>query len=76
MKWGFDSSYAHLMENLRTSDKWQEEFPTPRVMDPDGWDRKNYQYSWFEELISEQEYKKRVCSSTCMNAYQGFKRKA
>jgi hypothetical protein len=37
-----------------------------RIMDPDGWDRSNYQYSWYEELIIESEFHKRVMLSTCM----------
>lgn len=30
-----------------------------KVLDPDGWDRKNYDYSWNEELITLEEYKNR-----------------
>jgi hypothetical protein len=50
----------------KTSAEWQVEFPNPQVLDPDGWDRKNYQYSWFEEKITKEEYDKRVMESTCM----------
>lgn len=50
---------------LKTSAEWQALHPNPMVMDPDGWDRKNYQYSWFEEKISYGEYKKRMIMSTC-----------
>ena len=32
----------------------------------DGWDRKNYQYSWFEEKISLSEFEKRLMKSTCL----------
>lgn len=39
---------------------------SPVVLDPDGWDRKNFQFSWFEELITEEEYEQRIMSSTCM----------
>jgi hypothetical protein len=35
------------------------------VMDPDGWDRKNYEASWAEE-ITEQEFNRRLLSSTCI----------
>ena len=35
-------------------------------MDPDGWDRQNFKYSWFEELITQQEFNIRVMSSTCI----------
>jgi len=52
-------------KELLTSHQWQLIHPDPLVMDPDGWDRKNYQYSWHEELITEEEYFNRVMSSTC-----------
>lgn len=34
------------------------------VLDPDGWDRSNFRYSWFEEKISYEEYLKRRSRST------------
>ena len=34
------------------------------VMDPDGWDRKNYDYSWNKEEISHEEFMKRLENST------------
>lgn len=51
---------------LRTSHEWQVVHYNKKVTDPDGWDRKDLQYSWYEELITEEEYKKRVAESTCM----------
>lgn len=51
-------------DNLRTSDQWEKIKPTIKVIDPDGWDRKNFNYSWFEELITEKEYDQRVLRST------------
>lgn len=50
----------------KTSQKWQEENTKTIVSDPDGWDRTNYQYSWFEEQITLEEYNSRVLQSTCM----------
>jgi len=50
---------------LKTSAEWQEEYPDVIVMDPDGWDRRNYQFSWYEEKISLIEYNKRLLTSTC-----------
>ena len=50
---------------LKTSQEWQEESDVI-VYDPDGWDRKNYQYSWFEEKISLSEFEKRLMKSTCL----------
>ena len=49
----------------KTSEEWQKECITLlQVIDPDGWDRKNYQFSWYEEKISKEEFFKRVWSST------------
>ena len=50
-------------EVLKTSENWQKEADVT-VIDPDGWDRINFQYSWFEEKISKQEFEKRVCYSS------------
>nr|DAP18921.1 MAG TPA: hypothetical protein [Crassvirales sp.] len=47
----------------KTSAQWQSLYPYPKVSDPDGWDRKNYDYS---------EYNIRVSNGTCMN-YCNFK---
>lgn len=48
---------------LKTSAEWQE-FHAFIVVDPDGWDRQNYQYSWFEETITWGEFKRRMFRST------------
>ena len=48
----------------KTSQEWQLEHPNLTVYDPDGWDRTNFQYSWYEELITYDEYQKRLMSST------------
>ena len=50
----------------KTSEEWQSIFPYPKVIDPDGWDRKNYDYSWKEEKITLEEYENRLSNSTCM----------
>lgn len=56
------------MKNSRIETlQWQSLYPYPKVLDPDGWDRKNYDYSWNEELITLEEYNIRVSNSTCMN---------
>jgi hypothetical protein len=51
-------------EELKTSEEWQNQFTSTKVLDPDGWDRKNYQYSWFEEKITLAEYESRLSRST------------
>ena len=64
-----------MKEQLKTSEEWypiiQERWKERDSMmfviyDPDGWDRRNYQYSWYEELITEAEFEKRILSSTCL----------
>lgn len=40
--------------------------PNPKVLDHDGWDRKNFDYSWKEEKITLEEYENRLSNSTCM----------
>lgn len=48
----------------KTSREWQELKPDFIVLDADGWDRSNFEYSWNEELITEEEYNKRLLYST------------
>ncbi len=54
---------------LRTSEDWQklvqQAYPLFLVLDPDGWDRENYQYSWHEELIDQRTFENRTAMSTC-----------
>lgn len=56
-----------MKEVKKTSAEWQKEYAYPRVLDPDGWDRKNYEYSWFKEKITKEEYDSRVLISTCIH---------
>ena len=50
---------------LKTSSQWCRLFKCV-VMDPDGWDRKNYEYSFNQELITEKEFRKRISNSTML----------
>jgi hypothetical protein len=56
-----------LKDELKSSQEWleeiQEKFPQVMVLDPDGWDRKNYQESW-NEPITKAEFEKRFARST------------
>jgi hypothetical protein len=56
-----------MMSELKSSQEWlkeiQEKFPEVMVLDPDGWDRKNYQESW-NEHITRAEFEKRFAMST------------
>jgi hypothetical protein len=55
-----------IYSGKRTSEEWQKLHPEIKIIDPDGWDRSNYQFSWFEELIEFDEYQQRLVESTCM----------
>lgn len=56
-----------LSHNLTaTSEQWYNQLHPDKkliVMDPDGWDRQNYQYSWFEEKITREEFDNRLLHS-------------
>lgn len=58
---------------MHTSEEWQQIYPSPKVLDPDGWNRKDFSYSWYQELIDEKEYHLRVIQSTCMWDVNGQK---
>ena len=62
------------MENIKRSSKeWYEIFYPNKeivILDPDGWDRSNWEYSWEKELIDEVEFKKRLLASTCMHHFE------
>lgn len=49
----------------KTSDEWLKSYPELTILDPDGWDRKNYDYSFYLEEITKEEFDNRVCYSTC-----------
>jgi len=55
---------------FKTSDKWAKILLSPGqlILDPDGWDRENFQFSFFEETISEEEFNRRMMFSTCILA--------
>ena len=57
------------METLRTSKEWYENlrgFYSIQIMDYDGWDRNNFGYSFNEELITSEEFDRRLEISTIM----------
>jgi hypothetical protein len=47
----------------KTSEEWNKLYNIT-ILDPDGWDRKNFYYSWYEEKITKDEFKRRVLEST------------
>lgn len=51
----------------KTSKEWYESVPSQfnlKILDPDGWDRKNLIYSFNEELITKAEFLDRLSDST------------
>ena len=55
------------MPEKKTSEEWDklDKYKEITVLDADGWDRKNFDYSWKEEQITEQEFNHRLAYSTC-----------
>jgi hypothetical protein len=52
---------------LKTSKEWWDSIPVEvglKILDPDGWDRQNFQYSFYEELITYSIFMSRLQSST------------
>jgi hypothetical protein len=51
----------------KTSQQWYDELRKTSnitIMDPDGWDRTNYKYSFTEELITKEKFDERLSRST------------
>ena len=56
-----NSIYAEDL--LRTSAEWIRNYDVV-LLDPDGWDRSNYDFSFNQEEITRLEFEKRLTSST------------
>lgn len=68
MCWRCDScpeewSFEEEGFELKTSEVWAKE-RGDTILDPDGWDRKDFDFSFHVELISLDEYERRVSLST------------
>ena len=52
---------------LKSAEEWlaTEEYSGLIVMDPDGWDRQNFEESWAEK-ITKDEFHARLMLSTCL----------
>ena len=56
-----------IQMETKTSKEWYDLVPSEyrlKILDPDGWDRSNFQFSFYEELITKDEFKKRISLST------------
>ena len=49
---------------LKTSKEWFRETKDLVIYDADGWDRSNFAYSFDEELITKDEFERRLMKST------------
>ena len=53
-----------MNKQYKSSEAWlRTNFNNVKILDPDGWDRKNFEESW-NELITEDEFMKRLMAST------------
>ena len=50
----------------KTSEEWNLSYRVV-ILDHDGWDRKNYEYSWFKEKITKKEFERRLMLSTILS---------
>lgn len=63
----------HIYEThpeCKTSEKWLAEIPSEykvQILDPDGWNRSNYEYSFKTECITKDEFRERLSRSTISN---------
>jgi hypothetical protein len=62
-----------MSDDLKSSAEWYEEIPKAygfKILDPDGWDRKRYDFSFNEEQITKSHFLMRVMYSTCKCSIQ------
>lgn len=55
----------------KTSEEWNKLYNI-KILDPDGWDRRNFNYSWYEEKITKEEFRDRVLQSTIEGVEGGY----
>lgn len=59
---------------LKTSEDWAKtELKDIQILDPDGWNRRDLQFSWYEELITREEFHRRLMQSTIMGKFKRHK---
>lgn len=56
-------------EIKKTSSEWIKEVGY-EVIDPDGWNRSDFQNSWYEEMITYQEFQIRLLGSTLKRKFK------
>ena len=55
----------NIKEIKKISSEWIKEYDC-KIIDYDGWDRKNYDYSFNEEKITREEFERRLMGSTIL----------
>jgi hypothetical protein len=59
-----------MEDELKTSAEWYEIHKEKEghliIMDPDGWDRANYNHSFNEEMVTQKEFNMRLMMSTVL----------
>lgn len=50
-------------KEIKTSEQWIKNCEIT-VLNPDGWDRRNFNFSWYEEKITIEEFQRRLTTST------------
>jgi len=57
-----------MIKLMQTSEEWSKTgiLKGSTILDPDGWDRSNWNHSWSKELISKKEFRRRCSESTMM----------
>lgn len=51
-----------MTDILKPSVEWHKEDDCI-ITDPDGWDQKNFDFAWYRERITKEEYEKRKSMS-------------
>lgn len=62
--WRDDVDFNNYDEKYTSADWFDLTSGDFIIMDADGWNRQNYQYSFYEELITKEEFEKRLLTST------------
>lgn len=60
-----EEKYGSEVHNSKFWASLPEVLACLEVYDPDGWDRKNFHFSWQEEKITYDEFLRRAMHSTC-----------
>lgn len=59
-----DAAKKYMSSKYHTSECWYNFLGNVEIIDPDGWDRINFQHSWYEEQITFEEFYDRLIKST------------